>query len=68
MEDRIYKVYMHTLPNGKKYVGITKRNVNERWKNGNGYKNNCRFYNAIRKYGWDNITHEILFDNLTLKF
>lgn len=65
MEERIYKVYIHTLPNGKKYVGITKQDVAQRWKNGNGYKSNSRFYKAIQKYGWDNITHEVLFENLT---
>lgn len=65
MDERIYKVYMHTSPNGKKYVGITKQEVAHRWQNGNGYKSNSRFYRAILKYGWDNIKHEVLFDNLT---
>lgn len=65
MEERIYKVYMHTLPNGKKYIGITKQDVARRWQNGKGYKSNSRFYRAILKYGWDNIKHEVLFENLT---
>lgn len=65
MDERIYKVYMHTMPNGKKYVGITRQEVAHRWQNGNGYKSNSRFYRAILKYGWDNIKHEVLFDNLT---
>lgn len=64
-EQKNYKVYLHTLPNGKKYVGITKQDVKYRWQNGNGYKNNSRFYNAILKYGWNNIKHEVLFDGLT---
>lgn len=29
-----YKVYMHTLPNGKRYVGITKQEPEKRWLNG----------------------------------
>lgn len=34
MNENNYKVYMHTCPNGKKYVGITKQNVKDRWQNG----------------------------------
>lgn len=64
--DRNYKVYVHISPYGKRYYGITgESNVNKRWKNGKGYKNNNHFWNSICKYGWDNFTHEILFDNLT---
>ena len=59
-----FSVYLHIAPNGKKYVGITSRCVNERWQNGNGYKSQI-FYRAIRKYGWDNIEHIVLFENLT---
>lgn len=39
----------------------------KRWKNGKGYKNNILFYRAIKKYGWNNIQHIILFENLTKK-
>lgn len=60
-----YKVYIHTCPNKKVYIGITSQKPNKRWKNGLGYKNNKYFFNAILKYGWDNINHEILFSNLT---
>ena len=59
-----YCVYKHTTPNGKVYVGITSANPAKRWAGGRGYKNNPHFWNAIIKYGWDNIRHEILFDNL----
>lgn len=51
-------VYIHTCPNGKKYVGVTKRTPEERWCNGEGYKKHSHFYSAIQKYGWDNIEHE----------
>lgn len=64
-EEENYKVYVHTLPNGKRYVGITKREVENRWKNGHGYKENKRFYNAIVKYGWENIEHNVLYEGLT---
>ena len=61
-----YKVYKHTSPNGKVYIGITSRkNVNDRWRNGRGYEYNEHFYRAIVKYGWDNIKHEILYSGLT---
>ena len=60
-----YKVYRHTCPNGKIYIGITSQSdVNRRWQNGCGYRGNVLFYRAIKKYGWDNIRHEILFDGL----
>lgn len=62
----MYKVYRHTSPSGNVYIGITMRNdVRRRWERGNGYKTNVAFWNAIQKYGWDNIKHEILFEGLT---
>lgn len=60
-----YIVYKHTAPNGKVYIGITSMNPVKRWGSGNGYRNNPHFWNAIVKYGWDNIRHEILFDGLS---
>lgn len=60
-----YTVYVHEAPSGKRYVGITSRNVNVRWENGKGYKNNTHFWNAIQKYNWNNISHYILFEGLT---
>lgn len=63
-----WSIYKHTCPNGKVYIGITSYdNVNLRWANGKGYKHNAHFSNAVKKYGWSNIEHEILFDGLTKK-
>lgn len=62
---KLYTVYKHTAPNGKVYIGITARTVKERWHNGSGYAHSIHFDNAIKKYGWENIKHEILFENLT---
>ena len=42
-----YKVYVHIAPNGKRYYGITKQEVEKRWANGKGYKGNEHFINAI---------------------
>lgn len=61
----MYKVYKHKFPNGKIYIGITKQNVKDRWRNGKGYKENKYLINAIKKYGWDNIEHIILFEDFT---
>ena len=60
-----YSVYVHTTPSGKMYVGITKQKPEYRWgRNGGQYKGQV-FYNAIEKYGWDNIEHEIIAEHLT---
>ena len=59
-----YKVYMHIFPNGKKYIGVTKRELKDRFDNGNGYRISP-MKNAIKKYGWENVEHRLLFDNLS---
>ena len=62
-----YKIYKHTTPNGKVYIGQTRNDLSDRWKNGKGYT--CHrhgfFWKAIEKYGWDNIQHELLEDGLS---
>lgn len=63
MKQEKWFVYKHIAPNGKVYIGITHRQPHYRWgKNGNGYKSNHHFFNAIQKYGWDNIEHVIVTD------
>lgn len=59
-----YIVYLHRCPSGKVYIGITK-DIKERWKNGAGYIHQKYFYKAIKKYGWENIKHEILADGVS---
>ena len=61
----MYVVYKHTTPSGKVYIGITGKKPEYRWKNGNGYKDNAHFDNAIKKYGWENTKHEIVANGLT---
>ena len=59
-------VYCHVNKiNGKRYVGITSYPVSVRWNNGNGYKHNAHFTNAIKKYGWENFEHNILAVNVS---
>ena len=60
-----YTVYQHTTPNGKTYIGITGQKPRIRWQCGRGYKSNQYFYNAIKKYGWENIEHKIIKTTLT---
>jgi group I intron endonuclease len=56
----MYTVYKHTTPSGKVYIGATGQNPKRRWDNGKGYRHNRRFCDAIRKYGWGNIEHEVI--------
>ncbi len=61
-----YTVYLHISPDGKRYYGATKQNVNRRWrKNGEGYRGNKNFTNVIEKYGWDNFQHIVIAKGLT---
>lgn len=59
--DLYYTVYIHTMPDGKKYVGQTVQLPNDRWVSGYGYRNNQKFFDAIQEVGWDNIDHEIFY-------
>lgn len=66
MNTRKYLIYKHTnLINNKVYIGQTCQKAKVRWQYGGGYKHNAHFYAAIKKYGWNNFKHEILFENLT---
>lgn len=60
----MYTVYVHVFPNRKRYVGITKQTPKRRWRNGEAYRQNIHMYRAIKKYGWENIEHIILFSGL----
>jgi len=61
-----WTLYMHINKiNGMKYIGITSQKPEDRWGcNGNKYKQSY-FKNAIKKYGWDNFLHEIVFTGLS---
>ena len=68
--NRNYKIYVHiNKTNGKMYIGQTCMSTNLRWrKDGSGYKpknGTTYFWNAIKKYGWNNFKHIILFENLS---
>lgn len=57
-------IYRHIFPNGKVYIGQTCQKPEYRWNNGRGYKTSPFIFNAINKYGWDSIQHEVLFTGL----
>lgn len=63
----MFTVYKHTNKyNGKVYIGITSREVEQRWGiDGANYKSSPHFYAAIQKYGWDGFEHEILYSDLS---
>ena len=66
MSEAAYTVYKHTAPNGKVYIGMTsQKNMARRWQRGVGYRTQTLFYRAIKKYGWDAFSHDVLFSGLT---
>lgn len=68
VDDRNWCVYMHTNKiNGKVYIGITSRQPEKRWgSNGSEYgADQPAFCAAIKKYGWDNFEHDVLFRNIS---
>lgn len=72
-DDAYYKLYIHIIPKevtghdiDKYYVGKTKRSFQVRFGGGGkGYSHSPHFYNAIKRYGWDNIVHKYLTEKLT---
>lgn len=56
----MYSIYVHTFPDGKKYVGITSKDVENRWRLGWGYKNKKEMFKAINSVGWNNIQHKVI--------
>lgn len=66
MKIKKYVVYLHIFPNNKYYIGITcVKPYTRRWRAGSSYSKQPKIYNAILKYGWENIQHKILYENLT---
>ena len=67
--EKSWVVYKHTSPSGKCYIGITHySDPTKRWgKDGNRYNKRTVFYQAIKKYGWNTIQHEILHENCSEK-
>ncbi len=62
---KCYRIYKLTLPNGKIYIGMTKRTIKQRLYS--TYPHNKSMHEAVLFYGKKNIKSEILEDNLTLE-
>ena len=62
---KLYIVYVHITPDGMHYYGVTSQKVERRWKgNGINYKRTS-LQPYIEKFGWENIQHKVLFENLS---
>lgn len=64
--NKVYCIYLHINKiNGKIYVGQTS-NLKERWKgSGKNYSGCIKFFRAIKKYGWNNFIHKVIYNNLS---
>lgn len=65
ISDKVYSVYMHRFPNNKVYIGMTSQFPKKRWHYRNGYDKNNAVGKAIKQFGWNNVEHVILKDNLS---
>ena len=65
MSESIYLIYKHTSPSGKSYIGQTKDYDRRCWQHQTEHSKCRAFSAAIKKYGWDNFTHEMLVENIT---
>ncbi len=60
-------VYIIEFPNNKKYIGVHKTlNLDDGYKCCAKHKVNIPLYNAINKYGWNNIIWNIFIDNVSI--
>lgn len=53
--------------NGKKYIGMTSQTLNNRWRNGKGYRGCEAIEQAINEFGWKNFGHEVLQTGLSFE-
>lgn len=69
MSEKKWLVYMYTFPNGKVYIGQTSKTIDKRigGRNCIGYKKCPIVYNAMLKYGIDNVVKDVLYDGLCSK-
>lgn len=57
----MYRIYKYTSPDGKVYIGCTTQSIKARAGiAGYGYAQCTRFWEAIKQFGWENFTCEVL--------
>lgn len=61
----MYSVYMLISPSGKKYIGMTSKDVVRRWESGRGYAHNSYLTQAINKYDWTAFQKVVVAENLS---
>ena len=66
MSEQTYCIYKHTSPSGKSYIGQTMNYKQRVRAHKNLTANATIFASAIKKYGWENFTSEIIKYNLSL--
>jgi group I intron endonuclease len=64
--NNLFCIYMYTSPSGASYIGQT-CDMQRRAKYHQRSKGCTAFAAAIEKYGWENFTHKLLEENLTLE-
>lgn len=62
----LYSIYKHTSPSGKSYIGQTSDLIKRNSQHKSTRSRCVKFRAAITKYGWNNFTHEILEEGLTI--
>jgi group I intron endonuclease len=68
MSESIYLIYKHTSPSGKSYIGQTNNLQRRTRQHRHSSKSPTTFFHkAIRKYGFENFSIEILAENITLE-
>lgn len=67
MSEKTYCIYKHTSPSGKSYIGQT-NDFSRRIRMHKSVASGCTaFARAVKKYGFENFTSEILEEHLTLE-
>ena len=61
---KLYIVYVHITPDGMYYYGVTS-NIKKRLSGNGVFYKTTSLQTYIEKYGWENIQHKVLFENLS---